>query len=153
MRETTERIIQELSAEEEFEKEIEKLKSECQVMKVGENELKDTNQKQHEIINVSAFTIDRFKHNQTYFKFYTGFGSYSLFKVVLEYLQPAASKLIYWTSNSNTTNKTDYNVSKRGRSRSLSPEEEFFMILIRLPCGLLIEVMSESKANYVFERT
>ena len=67
MKDTNESSIEELAAEEEFENEIEKLKSELLAMKVSENELKDTIQKQHAIINVSAFTIDRFKHSQAHF--------------------------------------------------------------------------------------
>ena len=49
------------------------------------------------------FTIDRFKYT-THFKFYTGFESYELFKVVFEYFQPTASTLIYYGSTT-TANK------------------------------------------------
>lgn len=36
-------------------------------------------------------------------------------------------------------NKTTENVNKRGRSRILSSEEEFFLILVRLRCGFPLE--------------
>jgi hypothetical protein len=54
-----------------------------------------------------SFTIDRFKHNTIHFKFYTGFESYELFKVVFEYLQPTASSLIYYGSNTTADKETE----------------------------------------------
>ena len=82
--------------------------------------------------------MDRFQHNKVHFKFYTGFESYEMFKVVLEYLKPAANSLIYWGSSSKVEN-TQSNTGKRGRSRLTTPEEEFFMTLTRLRCAFPIE--------------
>ena len=60
-----------------------------------------------------------------------------MFKIVLAYLQPAADSLIYWGSNTNIDKPESK--GKRGRSRELTPEEEFFMVLTRLRCAFPIE--------------
>ena len=91
-------------------------------------------------LNSAKFSVDRFKHNEAHFKFYTGFETYDIFKVVLDYLQPAASKLVYWGSNTNIEMTSDKN--KSGRSRTLTTEEEFFLTLVRLRCGFPIEDMA-----------
>ena len=87
--------------------------------------------------------MDIFKHNQEHFKFYTGFDSYQLFKCVLEYLEPAASLLSYWDCRRKSNiGKIEPTCKKTGRSRSLTPEEEFFMTLTRLRCGFPIMDMA-----------
>ena len=68
----------------------------------------------------NKFSIDRFKHNDEHFKFYTGMPSFSVFKAVLNFLEPAASNLLY-----NNT-KGEGKSSSRGRARKFSSEEEFF---------------------------
>ncbi|XP_012563808.3 uncharacterized protein LOC105848303 [Hydra vulgaris] len=97
---------------------------------------------QNHTINKLKFTVDRFKHNQAHFEFYTGFESYNLFKVLLEYLEPAASKLIYWGSNTDLDKTTDFNCNKKGRVRIMSSESELFLVLTRFRLGLLIEDMA-----------
>ena len=97
---------------------------------------------QNHTINQLKFTVDRFKHNQAHFKFYTGFESYNLFKVLLEYLEPAASKLIYWGSNTNIEKTTDFNYNKKGRGRIMSSKSELFLVLTRFRLGLLVEDMA-----------
>ena len=68
----------------------------------------------------NKFSIDRFKHNDEHFKFYTGMPSFSVFKAVLNFLEPAASNLLY--NNSRGEGKS----SSRGLARNFSSEEEFF---------------------------
>ena len=41
------------------------------------------------VMQEQKFCIDRFKHNKTHFKFYTGFESFGIFEAVLDYLNPA----------------------------------------------------------------
>ena len=41
------------------------------------------------VMQEQKFCIDRFKHNTTHFKFYTGFESFDIFEAVLDYLNPA----------------------------------------------------------------
>ena len=88
------------------------------------------------------FSIDLFKHNQAQFKFYNGFESYELFRVVLDYLEPAASSLLYWGANMNINSTTSENVAKRGRARRMNGEEEFFMVLVRLRHAFPLEDMA-----------
>ena len=63
--------------------------------------------------------------------FYTGFQDYATLRVCYDYFGPAVNNLNYWGS----VNSTD---SKRtsGRTRSLPPLEEFFLVLVRLRLGL-----------------
>ena len=92
---------------EKLKKEIIILKDKLNIIKTKKKEMKNIIMNQNHTINQLKFTVDRFKHNQTHFKFYTGFESYNLFKVLLEYLEPAASKLIYSGSNTNIEKTTD----------------------------------------------
>ena len=69
------------------------------------------------------------------FKFYTSFPNYATFKVFFGYLQPACNFLMY--IGSNNTEHVSETQEKHGRIRSLPPEQELFMILVRLRCGLL----------------
>ena len=57
------------------------------------------------------------------------------FKVFFDYLQPACNFLMY-TGSKNTEHTSEVH-DKCGRPRSLSPEQELFMVLVRLRCGLL----------------
>ena len=132
-------IERELSLEERLKKEVQYLKQKITEMEL-QNGLKDNEiSNLQSLLTQSKFTVDKFKRNTAHFKFYCGFDSYEMFKVMLEYLQPAASSLIYWGSNTNVDNTIDDNNIKRGRSRKLSPEEEFFMVLVRLRCAFPVE--------------
>ena len=139
-------IEYELSVEDELRKEVECLRLQLEEtkteMKKRENVLNETIKSLQDLLTASKFSIDRFKYNQAHFKFYTGFKSYDLFKIVLEYLQPAASSLVYWGSNTNRNSKTSSKIGKRGKPRTLSLEEEFFLILVRLRCAFPLEDMS-----------
>ena len=113
-------IERELSLEERLTKEVQFLKQKITDMEL-QNDLKDNEiSNLQSLLTQSKFTVDKFKHNTAHFKFYCGFDSYEMFKVMLEYLQPAASSLIYWGSNTNVDNTIDDNNIKRGRSRKLS---------------------------------
>ena len=129
----------ELTSEEDLKNEITELKVTIVSL---EEDIKDKIKKlseKDEIFAKSKFCIDRFKHNQVHFKFYTGFDSYGQFKCVLEYLQPAASMLSYWESGRKSNiEKIEPSGKKAGRTRSLNPEEEFFLTLTRLRCGFPI---------------
>ena len=94
------------------------------------------------LLEKSQFTVDRFRHNKEHFKFYTGFESYELFKFLLTYLEPEVNNLLYWGSiTKEQTNQEDQESSlkKRGQSRTLTVEEEFFMVLTRLRCAFPLE--------------
>ena len=139
----TKTIENQLSLEEELKMEIDQLTKELQDLRVKfeqrEDQLKTRIQNLEATVQNNKFAVDRFKHNEAHFKFYTGFESYDIFKIVLDYLQPAASKLVYWGSNTNMESKKTEDVNKRGRSRMLTAEEEFFMVLVRLRCAFPLE--------------
>ncbi|XP_047141135.1 uncharacterized protein LOC124816138 [Hydra vulgaris] len=52
--------------------------------------------------------------------------------------------LIYYDSNTTADKETESEVKKRGRKRTLTPEKEFFMVLIRLKCAFPIEDLGVS---------
>lgn len=83
----------------------------------------------------NSFSVDRFKSSDTDFEFYTGFQNYDRFKVFYNYLSPACTKLSYAGSKNGKIESAEQ--KKRGRKRSLSPEEELFLVLTKLRCGLL----------------
>ena len=82
------------------------------------------------------FRIERFIGSDSDFRFYTGFPDYSTFKAFFDYLSPACNHLVY--HGSNTAPITSECQAKRGKERSLSPEQELFLVLSRLRCGLLL---------------
>ena len=127
---------------EKLKKEIIILKDKLNIIKTKKKEMKNIIMSQNHTINQLKFTVDRFKQNQAHLKFYTGFESYNLFKVLLEYLEPAASKLIYWGSNTNIEKTTDFNYNKKGRGRIMSSKSELFLVLTRFRLGLLVEDMA-----------
>ena len=93
-----------------------------------------------EQLTLTKFLLDRFKHNETHFKFYTGFKTYEMCKIFYTFLQPEANAIIYWGSVKNI----DFTIeqSKYGRSRSLQPQEKLFLTLVQLCCGFQIEDLS-----------
>ena len=80
----------------------------------------------------SKFRLENICEDNNKVLFYTGFPNYTTLKVCFDYLGPAVHKLIYWGSkkDSHSTSET------HGKSRLLTPMEEFFMILVRLRLGL-----------------
>ena len=84
------------------------------------------------------FSVYSVKSDAKMFQFYTGLPSYQVFKILFDSFGPAAHKLIYSDSNTNIENLTA-DGCKRGPKRSLTAEEEFFIVLVRLRCGLLEE--------------
>ena len=99
------------------------------------------NEKLKNELKMYKFTIDRFKHKNEQFKFYTGFPNYQLFTALLNFLKPAADQLYYWGNfkQENNIKETD---KKLGRPRMLSTEEEFFLVLVRLRGNYPLEDLS-----------
>ncbi|KXJ27604.1 hypothetical protein AC249_AIPGENE7624 [Exaiptasia diaphana] len=84
-----------------------------------------------------SFTIERFKDDANMLKFYTGLEDYTIFKSIFDSFGSAVENLIYYDSNTNSERLTSHLQGKRGRKRTLTAEQEFFMVLTRLRCGLL----------------
>ena len=114
--------ITEISA---LKSELEQLKRENTFSKSKHDEL--SSKYQLSVLHVVASDVN--------FKFYTSFPNYATFKAFFNYLQPACNFLMYaGTKNSQHTTETQ---AKRGVPRSLTPEQELFMVLVRLRCGLM----------------
>jgi hypothetical protein len=116
-------------------------------------------QKQHEEdiekVQSSAFRLERFISSDSDFRFYTGFPNYSSFKAFYDYLSPACEHLVY--HGSKTAPITSESQKKCGKQRSMSPEQELFLVLTRLRLGLLLQDiahrfnMSSSSVSRVFK--
>ncbi|PFX24400.1 uncharacterized protein LOC111331706 [Stylophora pistillata] len=108
-----------------FEKKMKRLEQERELRKELESTL------QH-----SLFNIDNIKSNAKLLRFYTGFPNYEVFSTVLSFLgKGAASKLVYSNTEQNDAQKRE----KAGPKRTLSVEQEFFLVLCRYKVGLLEE--------------
>ena len=133
----------ELSLEDKLREEIRRLNEKISIMQeedeVNTNKLKieiDTLKTEIEMVrnelHNNKFTIDRFKVNNEMFKFYTGFPNYQLFTALLNYLKPAADHLNYWGNTIQGNDAVMKRVEKRRSPRTLSVEEELFLVLVRL---------------------
>ncbi|XP_065067516.1 uncharacterized protein LOC135693070 [Rhopilema esculentum] len=83
-----------------------------------------------------SFHVDDIKDDTELFHFYTGFQDHETFLIFFDFLMPAAEKLIYYKSNTNADTICPEN-PKRGPKRTLALEQELFLVLVRLRCGLL----------------
>ena len=83
------------------------------------------------------FRLDRFLSSDD-FRFYTGFPDYTTFKDFFNYLSPECCHLNY--HGSATAQIVSDVQKKHGKARSLSAEEELFMVLSRLHCGFLGQI-------------
>ena len=118
----------------ELKDKIQKLMQEHdKTVEVLTNEITELKQK----LEDSEFSLERFKDDPKLFMFCTGFQSYDLFKTFFKFLRPAVDKLIYWGSNTSNDNSVTLDPSKRGPKRRMSPEQELFIVLTRLRCGIL----------------
>ena len=89
-----------------------------------------------ERLQKTALSVDALKNNAEMFHFFTGFPDYETFKIVFDSLGPAATKIVYYKSNTNIDKQSEQ-AEKRGPKRNLSPEQEFFLVIVRLRCGSL----------------
>ena len=99
-----------------------------------------------EALQKQLFTVDRFKDDDSSVRFYTGFPNWDTMSAVYNFLNPGVEgeNITYWLSQSNLAVPADFyedeekeeTSRKRGRSRSLRPIDEFFIVLCRLRQGL-----------------
>jgi hypothetical protein len=82
-------------------------------------------------VTVIHLRVTQIENDDTKVSFYTGFPSYKHFKACFDFLGPAVDHLEYRDSLKVLPK------SKKGRPRSLSPIDEFFLTLVRLRLGLL----------------
>ena len=117
------------SDEENLKEKITILQAKCNSLEKKCNDVKATEQ--------CLFRMERFIGSDSDFKFYTGFPDYSTFKIFFDYLSPACNSLIYHGSNTGVISTEEQ--KKCGRKRTTSPEQELFMVLARMRCGLLLQ--------------
>ena len=72
-------------------------------------------------------------------RFYTGIQDYTTFKTLFESFEPAAKSLVYYGSATDSQRLISDEVIKRRLKRSLTLEQEFFLLLVRLWFGLFEE--------------
>ena len=76
-------------------------------------------------------------NNDSLFRFYTGIQDYKTFKIFLDSFMPAAKNLVYYGSKTCAERLVIVDVVKHGPKRCLTPEQEFFLALVRLRLGLM----------------
>ena len=86
-----------------------------------------------------GFSIDNIKDDRKLFSFYTGLPDYEKFKILFNSFGSAVNNLVYIDSNTNRNKSNSPFYTKRGPKRNLTPEQEFFLVLVRLRLGLLEE--------------
>jgi len=85
------------------------------------------------------FSLSNIKDDDFKILFYTGFPSYATLMACYEFLGPAVHSLIYDASKEVLECET----TKRYRPRALSPENEFFLVLVRLRLGLMEQDLAD----------
>ena len=98
--------------EEVMQDKIGNLNEQIRTMKVSLQNLKLENEDLKSEVKVHKFSIDRFKHNEAHFRFYTGLPSYAIFEVFLYFLKPAGENLLYW-GNTSCNKQTDTCTEKK----------------------------------------
>ena len=116
---------------------INQLKDKITLLEAQKTAMQAKFDKDVENLKCGLFRIERFISSDSDFRFYTGFPNYSCFKAFYDYLSPACEHLMYFGTH--TTPVTSESQNKCGKPRSLSPEQELFLVLVRLRLGLLIQ--------------
>ena len=82
--------------------------------------------------NISKnFRIEDIQDDDRMILFYTGFVSYTVFSAFFEFLGPAVNSLNYWGSKER--------VSGQRRSKKINPENQLFLVLIKLRLNLKLK--------------
>ena len=118
-------------------KQLRLLENKCADLEKAVSELEDKNQ----ALQSNVFSLSRFTSDEAML-FYTGFPNYKVFLASFEYLDLGdnGENVRYWLSCDNEIPSEHYETPaqlgvKRGRPRSLKPQEEFFLTLCRLRQG------------------
>ncbi|XP_070550364.1 uncharacterized protein [Ptychodera flava] len=95
----------------------------------------------HNINNLKSciLSLDTIRNNDKETLYWTGYPNYEVFESVFEYLEPKAMNLQYWRGEKETQFGHFYkyeNHNKPGPDRKLSLKTEFFLVMVRLKCGL-----------------
>jgi len=83
---------------------------------------------QNQVLSLK-FSINNIAGSDQKVAFYTGFPTFVSLEAFYKFLGPAVDELIYWNSQQKS-------FKGKGRTRTLLPMEEFFLVLVRLRLGL-----------------
>ena len=98
---------------------------------------------QNEDLKSRRFCLENMTEDDS-ISFYTGFPNMETFQATLTYLNPSkhGENIRYWRSSQSKVEKSHFDednhqntMSKRGRRRTLKPEDEFFLVMCRLRQG------------------
>lgn len=105
------------------------------------SELERANRRIESLQN-QMFTVERFQSNNAAINFYTGFPNWKIFMTVFKYLNPGdkGENIHYWLStmpnmSTDVCDEPAATENKKGRSRTLRPIDEFFLVVCRLRQG------------------
>ena len=112
----------------------EELESEVLSLKENVSFLKEKCEK----LQKHVFSFDNIKTDDSLLTFYTGFPNVQTMMALYEYLDPGVNgiNIKYWLSSQDDSQKAAAgNSVKQGRPRTLTPSEEFFLVMCRLRQG------------------
>lgn len=119
---------------------VEKLKAENNMLKsenvCQKNDIKVLKEQIHKVQIEKSFSVDRFKDDDKLFRFYTGLQDYKTFQILFESFGTVVNNIVYYDLNTKAENITSSDFVKHGPKRLLRPEQEFFLVLVRLRLGL-----------------
>ncbi len=142
-----------VATNEQLKDENAQLKNESECQKVV---IRDLTIKLEDEVKRKQFSIECFKGNDNLIRFYTGLEDYKTFKTLFDSFGPAVNNLVYYGTKTNSERLKSDKVVKRGPKRSSTPEQEFFLVLVRLRLGLLEEDLatrcglSQSQMSRIF---
>ena len=121
-------------------KQIEKLKAANNKVKsenaCQKNDIKLLKEQIHNKQIERSFSVDRFKDDDKLFRFYSGLENYNTFKILFETFELAVNNIVYYDLNTKAENITSSDFVKHGPKRLLRPDQELFLVLVRLRLGL-----------------
>lgn len=112
-----------------------------------EGKIKDLDEAvaQNEIYRSQILDLNDMKSNARQIQFWTGFPNYETMYALFEFLEPRAKTMTYWRGNQTLSGERDSDsfYNKRGPERKLTLLDEFFLTMVRLKVGLLVEDLAK----------
>ena len=87
------------------------------------------------------FCLDRFKDDDKKIRFYTGFVTYTMFMACFNFLSTSAAEMRTWQGK--RTSSGERTTEKTGPKPKLTPQDQFFMVMVRLRLGLKVEDLAD----------